>query len=116
LLTGGDALVANETYNMTSHNIAWASDRARFKKTTYTNEQVEPPPNWALRYPEGYTDDNPIPDLSTFYDLQVWMRTAGLPTFSKLALRNEKQIMKAGTYQINIGMRIYPTCPFHTLY
>jgi hypothetical protein len=29
-------------------------------------DQVEPPPAWALQYPNGYTDDNPIPDLVTF--------------------------------------------------
>jgi hypothetical protein len=33
---------------------------------------------------------------------QVWMRTAGLPTFSKLALRNDKDIMREGIYEIRI--------------
>jgi len=32
------------------------------------------------------------------------MRTAGLPTFSKLALRNPDEVMKAGTYQIDIDL------------
>ena len=94
----------NQTYNMTDQDIAWSSDSARFGKTTYTNDQVEPPPNWHFRYPNGYTDENPIPDLSTFYALQVWMRTAGLPTFSKLALRNSNETMKAGTYEIQIDL------------
>jgi len=31
------------------------------------------------------------------------MRTAGLPTFSKLALRNDHDVMTAGTYQIQIS-------------
>lgn len=92
---------------MTTRDIAWSSDTARFKKTTYTNDQVEPPPNWALRYPNGYTNERPIPDLSTFYELQVWMRTAGLPTFSKLALRNSNETLKAGTYQIDIALSIF---------
>ena len=35
-------------------------------------------------------------------EFQVWMRTAGLPTFSKLALRNDNQTMKAGNYQVDI--------------
>jgi hypothetical protein len=87
---------------MTTDGIAWASDQARFKKTTYTNDQVEPPPNWAIMYPNGYTDDRPIPDLSTFYPLQVWMKTAALPTFGKLALRNGDEVMKAGSYQIDV--------------
>jgi len=97
----------NQTYNMTTNNIAWSSDAARFGKTTYTNDQVEPPPNWFLSYPNGYTNNTPIPDLSTFHELQVWMRTAGLPTFSKLALRNADEVMKAGTYQINIGLSTF---------
>jgi LEM3 (ligand-effect modulator 3) family / CDC50 family len=87
---------------MTTDGIAWSSGQARFKKTTYTNDQVEPPPNWALQYPNGYDDQHPIPDLSTFYPLQVWMKTAALPIFSKLALRNGDQAMKAGSYQVDI--------------
>jgi hypothetical protein len=104
LLNVGDSSAANQTYNMTDKDIAWASDSARFRKTSYTNDQVEPPPNWVLQYPNGYTNDTPIPDISTFYELQVWMRTAGLPTFSKLALRNSEEVMKAGTYLIPIGL------------
>lgn len=104
LLNVGGSSASNQTYNMTTQDIAWSSDTARFGKTTYTNDQVEPPPFWALQYPNGYTNDHPIPDLSTFYALQVWMRTAGLPTFSKLALRNPNETMKAGTYQIDIAM------------
>jgi LEM3 (ligand-effect modulator 3) family / CDC50 family len=99
---------ANVTYVMTNSTIAWASDLARFGKTKYTNDQVEPPPNWFHQYPNGYTDENPIPDLSTFYEFQVWMRTAGLPTFSKLALRNPNEVMKAGTYQIDIALSMVP--------
>jgi len=104
LNVGGGSGANNQTYNMTTQGIAWSSDTARFGKTKYTNDQVEPPPNWALQYPNGYTDDRPIPDLATFYEFQVWMRTAGLPTFSKLALRNDNETMKAGTYQIDIAM------------
>jgi hypothetical protein len=104
LLNVGDSSAPNETYNMTTQDIAWLSDTARFAKTVYKNDEVEPPPNWALQYPNGYTDENPIPNLATFYELQVWMRTAGLPTFSKLALRNAQETMKAGTYQIDIAM------------
>lgn len=94
---------------MTDQDIAWASDAARFRKTTYTNDQVEPPPNWHARYPNGYTNDTPIPDLSTLHSFQVWMRTAGLPTFSKLALRNANEVMKAGTYEIRIQLSIIPS-------
>jgi LEM3 (ligand-effect modulator 3) family / CDC50 family len=89
---------------MTTQDIAWSSDSAQYGATTYTQDQVEPPPNWARRYPNGYDDGHPLPDLSTDYPFQVWMRTAGLPTFSKLALRNADDIMAAGTYQVDIGL------------
>jgi hypothetical protein len=62
---------------------------------------VVPPPNWALRYPE-YNESFPFPDLHDYEEFQVWMRTAGLPTFSKLALRNDNDVMRRGTYQIEI--------------
>lgn len=94
----------NETYHMTDEGIAWPTDKNRFKKTTYTNDQVVPPPNWAKMYPDGYTDKNPIPDISQWEALQNWMRTAGLPTFSKLALRNDTTPLQSGTYQISIGL------------
>lgn len=90
-------------YNMTSKGIAWSSDLDLYEKTAYKNSDVVPPPNWALRYPDGYTDANPIPDLHTYEEFAVWMRTAGLPTFSKLALRNDGDVMHAGTYQMEIG-------------
>jgi len=100
----GGSSASNQTYNMTTQDIAWSSDSAQYGATTYTQDQVEPPPNWARRYPNGYDDDHPLPDLSTDYPFQVWMRTAGLPTFSKLALRNADDTMVAGTYQVDIGL------------
>lgn len=98
--TSGGQEAAN--YTMTNKGIAWGSDLQLYKKTQYTNDQVVPPPNWILRYPDGYTDENPIPDLSQYEEFAVWMRTAGLPTFSKLALRNDNDVMVAGTYQVAI--------------
>ena len=91
----------NETYEMTTNGIAWASDKARYKKTKYKPDDVMPPPNWQKKYPK-YTDENPPPDLSQREDLQVWMRTAGLPTFSKLAMKNTKDTMIDGTYLVNV--------------
>lgn len=88
---------------MVRNGIAWASDLKLYKKTAYKNNEAAPPRNWAKRFPNGYTDENPIPDLSTYEEFAVWMRTAGLPTFSKLALRNDADVMQAGTYQIVIG-------------
>lgn len=93
---------ANSTYEMTNKGIAWSSDKDRFKKSKYKNNEVMPPPNWRNRYPNGYDDEHPIPDLSQMEDFQVWMRTAGLPTFSKLAKKNDSMEMVDGTYVMNI--------------
>jgi hypothetical protein len=92
----------SQQYRMTNKGIAWDTDASLYKKTKYTNEQVSPPPNWHTRYPHGYTAENPIPDLSKYEEFHVWMRTAGLPTFSKLALRNDNETMTAGIYQMEI--------------
>ncbi|KAF2085779.1 CDC50 family protein-like protein [Saccharata proteae CBS 121410] len=89
-------------YNMTNKGIAWDSDKDLYKETVYTVDQVVPPPNWQVRYPNGYDEDRPLPNLHDDEAFQVWMRTAGLPTFSKLAMRNDNSTMKAGRYQIDI--------------
>lgn len=60
-----------------------------------------PPPNWALRYP-NYTDDSPPPNLAEDEHFQNWMRTAGLPTFSKLYGRNDTATLPSGKYQVQI--------------
>ena len=91
---------------MTDKGIAWKSDRDRYKKSTYKNSDVLPPPNWRKEYPDGYTDEKPIPDLSQREDFQVWMRTAGLPTFSKLARKNTTSPMLKGTYYVDITDRM----------
>ncbi|BFZ53182.1 alkylphosphocholine resistance protein lem3 [Savitreella phatthalungensis] len=99
VLVGGPS--GDQTYTMTMDGIAWSSDRNLYKPTKYTADQIVPPPNWAKRYPNGYTSDN-LPDLQHDYEFQNWMRTAGLPTFSKLYRRQGQTAMTAGTYQINI--------------
>lgn len=88
------------TYRMTNDSIAWSSDATLYTKTAYQPDQVVPPPNWIKRYP-NYTLSG-IPDLSTYQEFQVWMRTAGLPYFSKLALKNDNDVMREGTYQLEI--------------
>jgi hypothetical protein len=35
------------------------------------------------------------------------MRTAGLPTFSKLYGRNDGDVMKAGTYELDVYMSTF---------
>jgi LEM3 (ligand-effect modulator 3) family / CDC50 family len=101
-ITSPGVVGGKQTYQMTNKGIAWNSDTELYKKTEYTRDQVEPPPNWRKRYPDGYTEENDIPDISKYEELHVWMRTAGLPTFSKLALRNDDRTMKAGVYQLDI--------------
>ncbi|KAI5283794.1 hypothetical protein KEM52_003223, partial [Ascosphaera acerosa] len=91
----------NETYPMTNKGIAWSSDRDLIKPTQYKWYEVAPPPNWKELYPKGYTADQPPPNLQEMEEFQVWMRTAGLPTFSKMARRNDNQPMKAGTYGLD---------------
>ncbi|KAF2203301.1 CDC50 family protein-like protein [Delitschia confertaspora ATCC 74209] len=94
-------------YNMTEKGIAWSSEKDLYGETDYRPDEVMPPPNWADRYPQlngtgVYTEETGLPDLHTWEAFQVWMRTAGLPTFSKLAMRNDKDVMKAGTYRLKI--------------
>jgi hypothetical protein len=93
-------LVNEETYDMTDKGIAWSSDKQIIKTTKYDYWQVVPPPNWRVKYPE-YTAEN-FPDLGNDEAFMVWMRTAGLPTFSKLARRNDTTAMPAGQYRLDI--------------
>ncbi|KAF8426625.1 LEM3/CDC50 family protein [Tirmania nivea] len=88
----------NEMYVITDKGIAWESDRDRYKKSLYQNSDVMPPQIGG----DGYTDEKPIPDLSEREDFQVWMRTVGLLTFSKLARKNTISPMLKGTYYVNI--------------
>lgn len=89
---------------MTDNGIAWSGEAKKYKISSYSNDQVLPPPNWALQFPDGYTDANPIPDLGLNEHFQVWMRTSGLPTFRKLYYRNDNEIMQPGRYEIQIFM------------
>lgn len=94
-------------YNFTDHGISWSSEGDLFGKTKYKPTDVVPPPNWAEQYPEDGYDSTSLPDLHTWEAFQVWMRTAGLPTFSKLAYRNDHDVLKSGTYRLQIYDRMY---------
>lgn len=101
----------NETYIFSDDDISWSSDRnTRFKKTNYKAEEIVPPPNWAKKYPDGYTEDS-IPDLSQMQHLQNWMRTAALPSFYKLYGKNTETVLNSGIYQIDIELN-YPVTIF----
>lgn len=99
----------NVTYVMqNSTDIAWASDRELYGPSKYASDwsQVAVPPNWVARYGEEYSnEEGRHPDLENDPAFQVWMRLAGLPTFSKLAMRNNDQPMLRGTYSIDINHR-----------
>jgi hypothetical protein len=89
-------------YNFTARGTSWAHEGDLYGKTAYTAEEVVPPPFWEKSWPaDGYKTTG-LPDLHTWEQFQVWMRTAGLPTFSKLAQRNDDTKMKAGTYRLKI--------------
>lgn len=103
LLDPSGSGAASQRYNMTNQNIAWSSDADLYGATTaYSNDDIVPPPNWGTMYPNNYTNEYPPPNLKEWGEFQNWMRTAGLPTFSKLVLRNDNETMKSGRYQINI--------------
>ncbi|KAF7533623.1 hypothetical protein G7054_g6936 [Neopestalotiopsis clavispora] len=86
-------------------NIAWSSDNALYGNLPESQDLslIKPPPNWQRQFPNNsYTTEAPPPDLKDNQAFQVWMRTAGLPTFSKLYARNDTATMKSGTYEIEI--------------
>ena len=96
------------SYNFSERGIAWPGEAKKYSSTSaYNLSEIIPPPNWAARYPTGYNSSN-FPDLRNDEHFQNWMRTAGLPTFSKLYGRNVQDKMAKGTYRltINLSMRI----------
>lgn len=93
----------NVTYDMTTDGIAWGTDKNRFKKTRYNATDVVPPPFWIEKFPDGYTEEN-IPDISEWQEFQNWMRTAALPTFSKLVMRQDHNTLTEGTYSVDVDM------------
>lgn len=77
-----------------------------------------------MKFPNGYTTDNPPPNFHVDEHFQNWMRTAGLPTFTKLYGRNDQNELVQGSYQITVDMsqslvgivRVYPLIRIlHTL-
>ncbi|EPY49212.1 CDC50 domain-containing protein [Schizosaccharomyces cryophilus OY26] len=97
-----DSTESLDEYQMTSNGTAWPEDKERYIKTSYNASDVVPPPNWSKMYPNGYTDDN-LPDISNWDELQVWMRIAALPTFSKLAKKNATAELNPGIYEVDIA-------------
>ncbi|RDA92515.1 hypothetical protein CP533_4205 [Ophiocordyceps camponoti-saundersi (nom. inval.)] len=99
------------TYAMTQNGIAWSSDKALYGETKYKPDECLPPPNWKLRYPDDYTTANPPPNLKEWEEFQNWMRTAALPSFSKLYQRNDNESMVDGRYEIAVN-DYFPTVDY----
>jgi hypothetical protein len=100
---GGDSAAPGGTnYTFSQKGIAWSTEKDLYGVSKYKPEEVVPPPNWAKQYPADGYNKTGLPDLHTMEDFQVWMRTAGLPTFSKLAMKNNDEVMKSGTYRLKI--------------
>ena len=101
-------------YNFNSDSIAWPSDANKYGNSAYNTTfpgalltaNVIPPPFWSAnipKYKNGYNSSN-FPNLNTDTHFQVWMRTAGLPTFRKLYGSNAQQL-PAGNYNLIITSR-----------
>lgn len=98
---------STQTYNLSETGIAWPGEAKKYATSPgYDIAQITPPPNWAKRYPDGYTTDN-VPNLKEDEHFQNWMRTAGLPTFSKLFGRNDNTKLLKGRYQIVVNLSAY---------
>ncbi|KAF8510222.1 cell cycle control protein [Hysterangium stoloniferum] len=105
---GGEAAF----YNFTSQGIAWPGEKKKYAAVPGNNlSELVPPPNWHDRFPDGYANTSVVPDLSSDEHFQNWMRTAGLPTFSKLWGRNDSTDMVKGRYNISVELR-YPVTEF----
>ncbi|OCH95280.1 transcription regulator [Obba rivulosa] len=104
---------SSSTYSFMSNGIAWPGEAKKYGSTSgYSLSDIVPPPNWASRFPNGYTNSTPPPNLKEDEHFQVWMRTAGLPTFTKLFGRNDNDKLTQGRYQITVDLN-YPVLPFH---
>jgi hypothetical protein len=110
LLNPSGSSDSSQPYVFSSTGIAWPGEAKKYTASPigqggYPNlSSIVPPPNWQLRFPDNYTEQNPPPDLSTDERFQNWMRTAGLPTFTKLYGRNDNDTMHQGTYRVIIGL------------
>ncbi|KAJ7581285.1 transcription regulator [Mycena floridula] len=98
ILLGSD----NQTYQFSSRNIAWPGEKKKYVSNPIGGKGYASVKD-ILRFPNGYTTEN-MPDLAADEHFQNWMRTAGLPTFTKLYGRNDHDQMVAGTYRIIIGL------------
>ncbi|KAF8652759.1 hypothetical protein AX16_004255 [Volvariella volvacea WC 439] len=117
LLNPASSDSSSQVYVFSTEGIAWPGEAKKYVSSPiggsgYGNlSDIVPPPNWMLRFPDGYTEQNPPPDLRSDEHFQNWMRTAGLPTFTKLYGRNDSDRMTRGRYRIIIGLN-FPVLPY----
>ena len=96
---------SSETYAWSEKGIAWPGEANKYTDhPNYDIDQIAPPPNWQYRFPGGYTNSTPPPNLKEDEHFQNWMRTAGLPTFTKLWGRNDTADLPKGRYQITVNL------------
>jgi len=96
---------ASSTYGFSEKGIAWPGEAKKYTQTlAYNLSEIVPPPNWMVKFPNGYTTDQPPPNFHNDEHFQNWMRTAGLPTFTKLYGRNDNDELVQGRYEIAIDM------------
>lgn len=97
------------SYTFSAKGIAWPGEARKYTADPVVSgvyksyDDIVPPPNWLLRVGTSYNSSN-MPDLKTDERFQNWMRTAGLPTFTKLYGRNDNDKLVEGTYEIVIGL------------
>lgn len=107
----GTAAPDNQTYTFSYTGIAWPGEKNKYNDNPdFGPNDVVPPPNWRERWP-NYNDTTGLPKLASDEHFQNWMRTAGLPTFTKLYGRNDNDKMLKGTYQLPIVMT-FPVTQF----
>jgi hypothetical protein len=95
----------SSTYNFSQSGIAWPGEAKKYtSRPDYPFDQIVPPPNWSKRFPDGYSNSTPPPDLRADEHFQNWMRTSGLPAFTKLWGRNDGDTLKKGTYIITVDL------------
>lgn len=100
-----DATPTNYTFS--EKGIAWPGEAKKYSsRPGYNLTDIVPPPNWIDRFPDGFNDTN-VPNLHEDEHFQNWMRTAGLPTFTKLWGRNDADKLVRGRYQLTVNMSAF---------
>lgn len=102
-------------YTMSEKGIVWPDEYKHYESPTYKASDIVPPPFWMgatgpFGYPDGYKEGQ-VFDPRKNEHFQVWMRTAGFPTFRKLYKRNDDAPMTVGRYTIAIDDN-YPVSMF----